>query len=77
MDALVPGWLTCRGLLFPAPLPPPPQRSPGFSPGLALGAPSLQLAWLLALEGVQAALIRPAPSALLLISCGPCLCPTG
>ena len=70
VDALVPGWLTRCGLLFPAPLLPPPQRSPGFSPGLALGAPSLQLAWLLALEGVQAALIRPAPS-----YPGPC-CPS-
>ena len=61
VDALVPGWLTRHGLLFPAPLPPPPQRSPGFFPNLALGAPSLQLAWLLTLEGVQAALIHPAP----------------
>ena len=62
VDVLVPGCLTHGGLLFPAPLPPRPQWSPGFSPGLALGAPSLQLAWLLALEGVQAACIRPAPS---------------
>ena len=59
VDILVPGCLTHGGLLFPAPLPPRPQRSPGFSPGLSLGAPSLPF---LALEGVQAAGIRLAPS---------------